>query len=308
MNLRSFLLSCCMLGLFSLEAQVTKPDLRNFSIMIIPYLEDNEKISTKLQQDPDLRLAIANLQDAYISNGLRIIDFGARYQKYEQDRVMKDPTSDTKALFVEYASPDIFVELEINHIDCGNKTHKARVRLKTYLTATGELMADRVSDSNCFVKEADYLSLIKQATNKFIEQYITTVQGALTNMVEAGQPLQLHFTIADDAIFDFDSVVKSELPALGAPAPLSKMIVLWMYSEPELIKSFNQSSNSPQEMIIDDLRIPLLDATGKKIYPIGLFGAKLWSFLSGLQLADNTQTRFTIKDSTSGRTIYISLK
>ena len=297
-----------MAGLFSLEAQVATPDLRNFSIMIIPYVGDNEKISAKLQQNPDLRLAIANLQDAYISNGLRIIDFGARYLKYEQDRIMKDPTSDTKALFVEYASPDIFAELEISHIDCGNNTHKARVRLKTYLTATGELMADRISDSNCFVKDADYLSLIKQATNKFIAQYIATVQGALNNLVEAGQPLQLHITIPDDAGYDFDSVVKSELPGLNTPAPLSKMIALWMYSEPELIKSFNQSSNSPQEMIIDDLRIPLLDGTGKKIFPIGLFATKLWSFLSGLQLADNTKTKFIIKDSTSGRTIYISMR
>lgn len=308
MTLRFILLSCYMAGLFSLEAQVATPDLRNFSIMIIPYLGDNEKISTKLKQDPDLRLAIANLQDAYISNGLRIIDFGARYLKYEQDRIMKDPTSDTKALFVEYASPDIFVELEINHIDCGNNTHKARVRLKTYLTATGELMADRISDSNCFVKDADYLSLIKQATNKFIAQYVATVQGALNNLVEAGQPLQLHITIPDDAGYDFDSVVKSVLPGLNTPAPLSKMIALWMYSESELVKSFNQSSNSPQEMIIDDLRIPLLDGTGKKIFPIGLFTTKLWSFLSGLQLADNIQTKFTIKDSTSGRTIYISMR
>ena len=308
MTLRFILLSCYMAGLFSLEAQVATPDLRNFSIMIIPYLGDNEKISTKLKQDPDLRLAIANLQDAYISNGLRIIDFDARYLKYEQDRIMKDPTSDTKALFVEYASPDIFVELEINHIDCGKITHKARVRLKTYLTATGELMADRISDSNCFVKDADYLSLIKQAINKFIAQYIATVQGALNNLVEAGQPLQLHITIPDDAGYDFDSVVKSALPGLNTPAPLSKMIALWMYSEPELVKSFNQSSNSPQEMIIDDLRIPLLDGTGKKFFPIGLFTTKLWSFLSGLQLADNTQTKFIIKDSTSGRTIYISMR
>lgn len=307
MNLRFILLSCYVVGIFSLEAQVTTPDLRNFSIMIIPHLEDNEKISTKLQQDPNLRLAIANIQDTYLSNGLRIIDFGARYQKYEQDRIMKDPTNDMKALFVEYASPDIFVELEINHIDCGNNTHKARVRLKTYLTATSELMADRVSDSNCFVKEADYLSLIKQATNKFIAQYITTVQGALINLVEAGQPLQLHITISDDAKYDFDSVVKSEISGLNTPAPLSKMIALWMYSVPELVKSFNQSSNSPQEMIIDDLRIPLLDGTGKKIYPIGLFASKLWNFLSGLQLSDDNQTKFTIKDSTSGRTIYISM-
>lgn len=302
------LLSFFLTGALSLPAQSAAPNLRNFSIMVIPYLKDGEKINEKLQKSAHIRMAIANLQDAFLSNGLKIIDFSAKYQKYYQDQVMTEPTSDTKAQFVQYAAPDIFAEIETEEIDCGDGTHKARVRLKTFLTATSELMADKVSDSNCFVKEADFVLLIKQSFNKFLEQYITQMQDGLTRMVDLGQPLELRITVLDDAGFDLNSIVRSSLPQLNTTAPLSKMIALWLYKDSK-IKSSTPPSNSAQLVVYDEIRISLLDENNRKIYPLELFRYEVWNFFNDLQLVNNAKkVKITVQDNSIGRTIYISLE
>lgn len=292
----------------SLIAQSDSIDLKNFKIMVIPYLESDEKIGTKLKQNPTLRLAIANLQDALLSKRLKIIDFDAKYKKYEQDKALKDPNSDTKALFVEYASPDIFVEIEINHVECGDGTRKSRVRLKTYITATSDLIADKVVDSNCFVREADILSLVKNAFNKSMDSFVESLQQSLSETSQTGyQPLQLHITITDSSGYDFNSVVAApQGSSVEYPMPLSNAISLWMYKNPTEIKAFSSPSNSSQSLIFEEIKIPLFDRNGR-VYPQNLFVLNFWSFLNSLNLGENTLKKIKASHSTVNRTVYINL-
>jgi hypothetical protein len=296
---------CQHLGAY---AQSEKIDIKNFKVMVIPYLESEEKIGSKLKQNPNLRLAIANLQDVLLSKSLKVIDFDAKYKKYEQDKALKDPNSDIKALFVEYASPDIFVEIEINHVECGDGTRKVRVRLKTYITATSDLIADKVVDSNCFVREADVLSLVKNAFNKSLDSFVESLQQSLSEISETGyQPLQLHITITDNSGYDFNSVVAApQGSSVEYPMPLSNAISMWMYKNPTEIKTFSSPSNSPQLLIFEEIKIQLFDRNGR-VYPQNLFVLNFWSFLNSLNLGENTLKKIKSSHSTVNRTVYINL-
>lgn len=292
----------------ALSQGLNSANLRSFSVMVIPFTLEGQKINDQLQKDANLRIAIATVQDIFAANGLRIVDFGAKYQKYYQDRVMKDPTSDTKALFVEYASPDIYAEIETEHIDCGDDTHKARIKIKTFLTATSELMADRVSDSNCFVRQTDFVQLVKQSINKFIAEYIERLESALVLMEDVGQPLQLHITISDKAGYDMNSLVKSANNIQGEAIPLSKSIPLWLHDN-QIVRSFNTLGGSAQTLIFDEIRIPLFDENKKKIFAPDIFRLQLWLFFNDIGLIGlDGRDKLSVKDHSIGRTLYITLE
>ncbi len=284
--------------------------IRNFSFMVIPYLNDGEIISDKLQKSPDLRNSITIVQNELLGMKLKTLDFAAKYQKFLVDAQMQEKLNDTKAAFLEFAAPDVYVELDVEHLVCPDGTHKARVTLKSFLTSSGELLATRTEDSNCIAKEADMVQLVKNATKFFLKDYVTNLQMDLVRMVETGQPIDMKINISNNALFDLHSTAEAVIVE-GQPTKglISELISEWMGSQPNLVLFFDQRGGSDQSIIFDEVRIPMVNKETSSYYPIDSFTKKMRVFIESIQLADvEGSPKIKVKLRRINSTVYLTLE
>ncbi len=285
------------------------PGLRNFSFMVIPYVQDSDQIENALKTNSNLRDAISIIQNAFIQENLKVIDFEAKYKKYKsQVAFMKTTTMmDTKSDFLDSAKPDIHTELGLNEIKCADGNHKVRLTLKTFLTTTGYLMANEIVDSNCFVYDVDVTGLVRNATKKFISEYTIRLRSEIDLMNEEGQVVELRLSIDDDNMFDFNSRVK--ITGGFQEQQLSKAIANWFNDVPELVLTYKMTGNTDRQMLFEEVRLPLMNKNGQQLFPIDRFTQSLSTYLESLNLdASYGDARIIINDSRISGTIYILFK
>lgn len=273
--------------------QTEKIEVEYFSFMVLPYLNDQETLGQKLQDDADLRNTIVLLEERFTNMGFKVYDFSARYEQFTKLRMI-EKLEDRIAPLLNLTAPDIYCEVDISQESCDNKHHKARVTVKTYLTHSGLLLASKTIDGNCFVKEVDYLSLIKNAINFMSRDYLDKIKEELSKMKQEGQPFMLNISIPGNQNFSFDALSQVTIGGELEKASLADNILIF-FDESALVKFYKSTGQSENLLRLSTVKIPLLDTKTNKIYNVERFLRVLKRHIRKIALTKSVGKDWNIK-------------
>lgn len=283
---RFLILSLITLLCTSAYAQETNIELQYFSFMVVPMTDDGTIEDPDYEGNADIRNAITIIEEQFLERGFQVYDFVARFAHFKNNNNLQDSFHDTKAEFLNEAAPDIYCELSIEEINCGNSEKKARISLKSYLTNSGRLINNKTFDSNCFVSGVTFLDLIRSASNMYLGDYVDRLEKSLNTMAIQGQPVTLSLTIDDNVGFDFNSDASASYNDFEEEGGMAEIISYWLDDQVDLVKYYKVAGQTSQLMRIEELRIPLVDPQTKRIYNVEKFNRVLRRFLGKIKLTD----------------------
>lgn len=253
-------------------------DLDYFRIIVIPYREGEKKITTLLEENPNLRKAISQVESSLIELGFNVEDFTARLDAYLQTNSIKDGVG--AQAFISFAKPDIYCTLEIEDAACEAGKHRARILLKSYFSSSGRLLGSYTEKSNCFVAQAELSDLVKRAIAKLDEDFKSQLRNGLDRLAKKGQSLDLSLVIAEDAPFSFSSGISA-----GGTGTLRGVISAWLEHTAESdVSFFRVTTTTEREIRYDNVRLPFYRSEAKTwIYQISTFQEKLSNYLNSLE-------------------------
>ncbi|MDW7693576.1 DUF6175 family protein [Flammeovirgaceae bacterium SG7u.111] len=265
-----------------------------FSMMVLPYTVEGDRIEKKLEESPKLRHAITQIEDMYLSKGFQVYDFAARLEAYWDTEGLQESTGyDTKAGLLNFSKPDIYTELEFKAIDCGGGQKKARLSLKTYMTSSGKLLVNKSGDTNCFSGVGDEMILLERAVMDMEEEYTATLKRALDNMATMGQPVAYSITIDDNVSFDFNDNVKADIEGVEEEGALAEILSIWL---DENVIFYKSTGSTSQLMKFDEVRLPLIDSKSKRVYNVEKFNRDFRRFIiSKVKFADLPEETISAK-------------
>ncbi|GEM_PF-2481059 len=289
---------------YTLSAQQGALSPSAYKMMVIPYTQKGEAISNVLAKSQTLRMFLLEFQSMLVSNGFSVSDFTSMHQNFLADRVMKEAVSDSKALFLDYADPDIYIEVELKVSNCPPDMWKATVNLKSWLTATDHLLAPIVCSGNCFVIQ-DSFALCKQALKMNWDDFKGSLGRSLGQIAQFGQPVNMALTIADNAGFDLNSLAKLEN---GEEVTVAEAIEDWLDKRP-MGGGYRPRGKSPQEIQFEDIRLPLLDERTQRFYTCNNLCREFRKSIGKIHLNNWPETRkITVEENIVGSKIWITLR
>lgn len=117
------------------------------TIMVVPYTKANDDIRKTLDADPNRRIAITKVKEAFDNRGYSTIDFVAKLKEAETRQVFTmDNQTDIKTQIIEFSGADIYVEAEavLQRSSSGNNVE---VILTAYDASTATSLSNKVGFS-----------------------------------------------------------------------------------------------------------------------------------------------------------------
>ena len=266
--------------LATLCAQDTKPAAEpprtvQPSIMVIPHVRENQDMRTVLDNDINLRVAVTKVKEGFDKRGFSTVDFVAKSKLLNNDKAMEmNNLSSMKQQIIELSGADVYVEAEakVNRTDAGNSV---TVILTAYDAFSGISLANKVGNSPKFYTD-NFEKLTEKATESIVEDLLNTMQSKFDEIVQNGRIAALNITFSENATMDMDS----EIGDTGKM--FSEIMEKWL--EDNCYKGyFHLQGVTATKMIVDELRLPFLDATGNNYRPTK-FAAELRNYLKKLGL------------------------
>jgi len=261
-------------------------------IMVIPYTKEGEDLRTVLEEDPNKRVAITKIKEGFDSRGFTTVDFVAKLKAAKDNHVFtSDNQTDIKSQIIQMSGADIYVQAEVV-IDYGNSGNSVKLILTGYEASTGNSLSNKVGESGRFYTE-DFNKLSSKAVESCIEDFLNVMQSKFTDIVNNGK------SVIVDISFDPGSQYKMSSEIGSDGLPLSDQIEAWM--EKNAYKNnYHIQGTTDLKMILDDVKIPLKDATTGNNYNPNKFALEIFKFFKGLGLQPAKDVK--------GSTIYITVK
>jgi len=270
-----------LIGLFVLTASIgfsqkmEKSATIQPTIMVIPFVKENQSLRTILERDGHLRVAVTKVKEGFDNRGFTTIDLRGKLKQLNNDKAMEmENQSSLKQEIIELSGADIYIETEakINRSATGNS---ATVILTAFDAFSGQSLANKVSSSPKF-KTDNFDKLIEKSVEKTIDEFLNTMQSKFDNMVENGRTVVVNITFGEDSDMDMDM-------DFGDDGDLfSDAMEIW-FEENAYKGYYHLQGVTATKMILDDVRIPLRDAKGRNFRPTK-FAAKLRKYLVAQEL------------------------
>lgn len=226
------------------------------SIITIPFCKLGESILSILENNPDMRVAVANVQDGFRSRNVTTYDFFAvwrsnqRSMAYEDNQGVADSNDRQLALS---SGADVYVEVELIK-DEKPEGKKVTLILKAYETATGAILASKNMITRRF-PNASIDVLTKTAVRNELKGFLDDVcEKWRTVIVDGiGTNVYMRFSLLDNGI------IMSLNDKVGPNNyPLYNVIRQWLFKN-----CFNQQCHQQKlvsnMMIFDRVVIPPKD-------------------------------------------------
>lgn len=285
------------------HAQTNTAQPQPYSLMVIPFTQDDQTISTVLKDDT-WRNMIREIQGILLENGLTVTDFLAVHKKYLQHTAMGDAApSDLKADFLRFADPDVYVEVDMKIVPGANPgTNRARITLNAYMTATGLALSTTFCNGNYFQSD-DALALARSAVKMCFGDFYGKLTQNLNQMAELGIPLEMRIEVADAADYDMNALVKS-----GAEeTALTEACETWM-QHCAVVKSYQaRRGNTDRLKIFETVRMPLMNPETGRFSSPGDLSASFRKYCSQLTLSEFPGKKIRVKEKSISGSIYITL-
>ena len=238
-------------------------------IMVVPYVKENEDVRAVLEEDPDKRIVLTKIKEAFDSRGFTTVDFLAKLKATSvQEGMSREQQSDLKSSIIAGSGADIYVDAEmiINRASSGNSV---KVIVTGYDISTGNSLSNKVGDSGKFYTE-DFGKLGSKAIESCAEDFLNILQTKFDDIVQNGRSVNMTIGFEETSSFNMNSEIGDE------GLTLSDQIEMWL-EENAFQGNFHVQGTTSTKMLIDDLRIPMRDTNGNN-YTLAAFGREFLKF------------------------------
>lgn len=238
-------------------------------IMVVPFVKESEDVRTVLEGDPNKRIILTKIKEAFDSRGFTTVDFLAKLKSTSvQDGMARDQQNDLKSLIISSSGADIYVDAEmiINQSSSGNSV---KVIVTGYDISTGNSLSNKVGESGKFYTE-DFGKLGSKAIESCAEDFLNILQTKFDDIVQNGRSINMSIGLDEGSSYNMNSEIGDE------GLTLSDLIEMWL-EENAYRGNFHLQGTTATKMLIDDLRIPMRDSKGNN-YTLAAFGRKFLKF------------------------------
>ena len=267
-------------------------------IMVIPYTSEGEDIRNVLEADANKRIILTKIKEAFDNRGCSTVDFTARLKAATTEGVMSmDNRSDIKSQIIDMSGADIYVEAEMQCLQnqvAGQANPESRVKiiLTAYDIATGTSLSNKIGESGAFYTN-DIAKLAMRSIESCADEFLNTMQSKFSDMTENGRSIILHIGFDEMSTYSMESEVGTQ------GLLLQDEIELWIESH-AYKNNYHLQGVSPNKMIFDDIRLPLIDENTGNNYTANRFSMELFKFFRSLGIP--------VSRSLKGNTLYFTVK
>jgi len=244
-----------------------------------------------LEADVNKRIAVTKIKEAFDARGFTTVDFVAKLQASKDDALFSYKNkSDIKSQIIQMSGADVYVEAEINVL-YSNSGNSVKIIITAYEISTGNSLANKIGESGKFYTD-DIGKLTTRAIGLCADDFLNVMQNKFTDIVNNGKSIIINFGFDENSQYTMSSEVGNQ------GLLLSDEIEMWM--ERNAYKNnYHIQGTSDNQMIFDDVRIPLKDQSTGNNYNPNKFALEIFKFLKTLNL--------DAKREIKGNTIFISI-
>ena len=266
------------------------------TIMVVPFTKANDDIRRTLDADPNRRIAITKIKEAFDNRGFSTIDFVAKLKEAETRQVFTmDNQTENKPQIIESGGANIWGGA--GAVTQRRKTGKGGgATLPPNDPSTATSLSNKVGFSGKFYTE-DFGKLTAKAVESVVEDFLNVMQAKFTEMLENGRFVAVEFSFSADS----DLRMSTEIAAEGLP--LSDLLEVWM-DENAFKGSYHIQGTSDVKVIFDQVRIPVKDASGAA-YTTNKFALEIFKYCR--KISKPGDVKVGVKKEVKGNTIFITL-
>ena len=261
-------------------------------IMVVPYTKEGEDIRSILEEDVNRRIAITKIKEAFDSRGFTTVDFTAKLKAATDNAIFSSENKeDLKTRIIQMSGADVYVETEVNTL-MSPSGNSVTIIITGYEISTGNSLANKVGESGKFYTD-DIGKLASKAIENCADDFLNVMQNKFTDIVNNGKSIIVNFSFSEG------SINKMSSPAGSNGLQLSDEIELWM-EQKSFKNNYHIQGTTDNQMIFDDVRIPLKDPVSGNNYNSNKFALEILKFMKELG--------FSITRDIRGNTIYITIQ
>ncbi|RUA13279.1 MAG: hypothetical protein DSY83_11780, partial [Flavobacteriia bacterium] len=237
------------------------------SIMVLPRTNEGENLRTIMDEQPEVRVAISKVKQAFDERGYTTMDFETTLRAVTRDETVTSETqTEFKNRIFRNIPSDIVVEIDviIREIVTGPKSdYGATLILEANVTDNGNSMASITMDSGLKSFD-DKISLISVAMRKksrdeddkpgkpLLDVFLETMNDKWAEMREKGKTVKMEFSLSEDAEITMDDDVPSQ------KQKLTYVIEDWL-EENSYHNYYSVTSTTSTKIMVSDYRYPVRD-------------------------------------------------
>lgn len=253
------------LFIFLFSLVVTMSSAQNITtvqpkIMALPYVTEGCDIRQIIETDPNMRIVLSKIREAFDKRGFTTIDFETKLKAQSVNNALADNVqTNRRAMIIQNSGADIYVETEYIYTP-SSSGNSVQVLMKACDVSTGGALASKDAFSGQFYTE-DIGRLAGAAVEKVADEFLNVIQTKFDDMVENGRSIILDIKIDEASIHTLhDEINESELIDL---------IEDWV-ADHAYKNNYHIQGSAEFEMIFDEIRIPIRDENGRN-YNINQF-------------------------------------
>ena len=269
-----------LLYLLALTIQAQNSVTVQPKIMVVPYVTEGVDIRKTIEGDPNIRVVMSKIREAFDKRGFTTVDFEAKLKAQSANNALsQNAQTDLKAMVIHGSGADIFVEAEYvpTFSTSGNSV---KIIMKAVDVSTGSALASK--DTYFGPKYTEDMGLLAGiAMERVADEFLSTIQMKFNDIVQNGRSINIDFKIGGASSLTMNTDVGSDA------LPLSDVLEMWM-GEHAYKNNYHIQGTTDLEMIFDDVRIPLKDQNGNNI---NKFGLEILKFVRTLGLQIDRQIK-----------------
>lgn len=229
-------------------------------IMVMPYVTEGVDIRQTIETDPNIRIVLSKIREAFDKRGFTTIDFETKLKAQSANNALSDNAqTNRRSMIIQSSGADIYVETEYIYTpsQAGNSV---KVLMKACDVSTGGALASKDAFSGQFYTE-DVGRLAGAAVEKVADEFLNVIQTKFDDIVENGRSISLDIKIDESSTHSLhEEMGESELV---------DQIEDWV-ADHAYKNNYHIQGSTEVEMIFDEIRIPLKDENGRN-YNINQF-------------------------------------
>lgn len=249
-------------------------------IMVIPRVTEGNDIRQTIETDPNIRIVLSKIREAFDKRGFTTIDFETKLKAQSANNALSDNAQTSRSsMIIQNSGADICVETEYIYTPSSNG-NSVKVLMVACDESTGGALASKDAFSGQFYSE-DIGRLAGAAVQKVADDFLNVIQTKFDEIVENGRSIILDIKIDEASSHTLhEEINESELVDL---------IEDWV-ADHAYKNNYHVQGSGELEMIFDDIRIPLKDENGRN-YNVNQFDREVRQLFRklGLQVAHVTK-------------------
>ncbi|PCJ91948.1 MAG: hypothetical protein COA50_15990 [Flavobacteriaceae bacterium] len=228
------------------------------SIMVLPRTMQGEDLRTIMDDQPEVRIAISRLKQAFDDRGYTTMDFETTLKSRMIDEVVtKESKTEFKNRIFRNIPSDIVVEIDVIITPVG-EDHRASLVLEANVTDNGFSMASvpivgnawNVKDKILLISAA--LKMENDNNELLIDEFLRKMNEKWAEIREKGKSVKMEFSISEDTSLTMDDDVTSQKEKL-------KYVIEDWLEETALGNYYVITFVTETKLMVEDYRYPVRD-------------------------------------------------